>query len=150
MLDSLAKWLCRSFMPTWVYRHFQIEKADTPDRTPLVRSNSRLFLLGEELQERGKRLGTILSRGLAQKAATGPLLFGGCYLAGTGSDPEREQAFLRGLLDRLDKEQSSVYWTHDTLAEEAGYAFWANLGWTVIAIVVVGVVLFCLLTGAIA
>lgn len=151
MLDSLANWLCQSFMPTWVHRHFQIEKVDTPDREPLVRSNSRLFLLGEELQERGKRLGTILSRGLAQKAATGPLLFGGCYLAATGSDPEHEQAFLRGLLDRLDKEQSCVYWTQATLAEEAGYAFWANLGWTIIAIVVAGVVLMAafLITGAI-
>jgi hypothetical protein len=78
---------------------------------------------------------------LAQKAAAGPLLFGGCYLAGTGSDPEREQAFVRGLLVRLDKEQNNVYWTQATLAEEAGYAFWVNIGWTIIAIVVAGVVL---------
>jgi hypothetical protein len=127
-------------MPIWVYRHFQIEKPDTPDRAELVRSNGRLFLLGDELQERSKRLGTILSRGLAQKAVTGPLLFGGCYLAATGSDAEHEQAFVRGLLDRMDDEQSRVYWTDATLAEEASYAFWANTGWTVIGLVVVAVV----------
>lgn len=141
MLDSLAKWLCQSFMPTWIYRHFHMEKADTPDRAELVRGNGRLFLLGDELQERGKRLGTILSRGLAQKAAAGPLLFGGCYLAGTGSDPEREQGFVRGLMDRLDDEQSRVYWSRATLAEEASYTFWTNLGWTILVFVLAGVVL---------
>lgn len=144
MLDSMAKWLCQSFMPTWVYRHFQIEKADGKDRAEQVRQNGQLFLLGEELQERGPRLGTILSRGLAQKAATGPLLFGGCYLGATGSDREREQAFIRGLLDRLDGGQSCVYWTQTTLEEEASYAFWTNVGWTLIAILIGGVVLFAI------
>jgi hypothetical protein len=141
MLDSLAKWLSRSFMPTWIYRHFQMEKADKPALEEVVRGNGQLFLLGDELQERSKRLGTILSRGLAQKTAAGPLLFGGCYLAGTGSDPENEQGFVRGLMDRLDDEQSRVYWTRATLAEEARYAFWANLGWTVLALVLAGLVL---------
>jgi hypothetical protein len=141
MLNSLAKWLCQSFMPDWVYKHFQIEKAETPDRAELVRKNGRLFLLGNELQERSPRLARILSDGLAKKAATGPLLFGGCYLAGTGSDPEREQAFVRGLLHRLDENQSNVYWTQATLAEEAVYALWVNIGWTVIALVVAGVVI---------
>jgi hypothetical protein len=43
-------------------------------------------------------------------------------------------------LDRLNKEQSNVYWTQETLAEEARYAFWVNIGWATIAIVVAGVV----------
>lgn len=142
MLDSLANWLCRSFMPEWVYGQFQIEKADTLDRGQLVRGNGQLFLLGDELQERSKRLGTILSRGLASKAVSGPLLFGGCYIAGTGSNPEREQAFVHGLLKaKLDQAQSNVFWTQATLAEEASYAFWTNLGWTIIALVVASVVL---------
>jgi hypothetical protein len=145
MLEGLSRWLCQSFMPTWVYRHFQIEKADTPDRAELARRNGQLFLLGDELQERSPRLGTILSRGLAQKAANGPLLFGGCYLAATGSDREREQAFIRGLMDRLDGGQSCVYWTATTLEEEASFAFWTNVGWTLIAIVVGGVLLLTFL-----
>ena len=142
MLDSLARWLCQSVVPAWVYRKFQMEKADAKDRAELVRINGRLFLLADELQERSKRLSTILSRGLAPKAASGPLLFGGCYLAGTGSDAEREQAFVRGLMDRLSEGQSCVYWTRQTVAEEASYLRWSNLGWTVLAIVVVALLAF--------
>jgi hypothetical protein len=142
MLDGLAKWVCRSVVPTWVYRKFQMEKADTPDRAALVRTNGRLFLLADELQERSRRLGTILSRGLAPKAAAGPLLFGGCYLAGTGSDPEHEQAFVRELMDRLAEGQSCVYWTPATLAEEANYAFWATFGWTGLGIGIAAAVAF--------
>jgi hypothetical protein len=141
MLTSLAEWLCQSFMLDRVYKLFQIEKADAPDRAELVRKNGRLFLLGYELQVRRPRLATILSHGLAQKAAAGPLLFGGCYLAGTGSDLESEQAFVRGPLARLDEEQNNVYWTQATLAEEAVYAFWVNIGWNVIVTVVAGVVI---------
>jgi hypothetical protein len=149
MLTSLAEWLCQSYMPNQVYKHFQIENADAPDRAELVRKNGRLFLLGKELRERSPQLATILSHGLAQKAATGRLLFGGCYLAGTGSDPESEQAFVGGLLDRLDNERSNVYWTQGTLAEEAVYAFWVNIGWTIIAIVVAGVVILMAVRGLI-
>ncbi len=133
MLDSLAKWICRSVMPNWVYREFQLEKNDTPDRAALVRGNGQLFLLADEMQERSKRLGAILSRGLGWKAAAGPLLFGGCYLAGAGSDAEREQAFVRGVLDRLDETQWCVYWTEATRAEEASYSFWTKVGWIVLA-----------------
>jgi hypothetical protein len=142
LLDSLAKWICRSVVPTWVYRKFQMEKADTPDRVPAIRTNGRLFLLADELQERSSRMGTILARGLASKAATGPLLFGGCYLAGTGSNAEQEQAFVRGLLDRLAEGQSCVYWTRQTLEQEASYARWVQLGWTALAMVVLALLTF--------
>jgi hypothetical protein len=114
-----------------------MEKADTTDRAALNRTNGRLFLLADELQERSGRLATVLVRGLT--ARTGPLLFGGCYLAATGSDVEREQAFVRGLLDRLSEGQSCVYWTQQTLDEEAAYARWVRFGWTFLALVVLAV-----------
>ncbi|HEY7425936.1 MAG TPA: type VI secretion protein IcmF/TssM N-terminal domain-containing protein [Gemmataceae bacterium] len=140
LLDSLAKWVCQSVVPIWVYRKFQMEKADTPDRTALNRTNGRLFLLADELQERSGRLATVLVRGLTGR--TGPLLFGGCYLAATGSNAEREQAFVRGLLDRLSEGQSCVYWTQQTLDEEASYARWVRFGWTFLAMVVLTVLCF--------
>jgi hypothetical protein len=95
-----------------------------------------VLFLADELQERSRRFGTILSRGLAPKAAAGPLL------AGTGSDPEREQSFIRGLMDRLAEGQSCVYWTPETLAEEANYAFWATFGWTILGIGIASVLAF--------
>jgi hypothetical protein len=142
LLDSLAKWICQAVVPIWVYRNFQMEKADTPDRAALNRINGRLFLLADELQERSGRLATVLVRGLT--ARNGPLLFGGCYLAATGSDVEREQAFVRGLLDRLSEGQSCVYWTQQTLEEEAAYARWVRFGWTFLAMVVLAVLCLAL------
>jgi hypothetical protein len=136
MLDSLARWVCESVVPTWVYHKFQLEKADTPERTALVRANGRLFLLADELKQRARRLGTILTRGLVPKSTIGPLMFGGCYLAGTGSDPEREQGFVRGLLDRLTEGQSCVYWTRRTLEEEAVYTRWVGVGWAVLSLAI--------------
>jgi hypothetical protein len=137
MLDSLAQWICRSVVPLWAYRKFQVEKADTPERAALIRANGQLFLLADALQERARRLGTILARGLAGKGAAGPLLFGGCYLAGTGSDSEKEQGFVRGVMDRLTEGQSCVYWTRQTLEEEASYARWVSIGWTTLGIAIV-------------
>jgi hypothetical protein len=137
VLGSLAQWVCHSVMPRWVYHKFQLERPDTADRGELVRGNARLFLLADELQGRSRRLATVLARGLAGRASpTTPLLFGGCYLAGTGSDAEREQAFVRGVLDRLMDGQSCVYWSEQTLAEEAQYLRWLTLGWTILGLFV--------------
>jgi hypothetical protein len=138
VLASLAEWVCGSVVPGWVYNKFELEKKDGEERAALVRQNSRLFLLADELKERSRRLGGILARGLGPRAAEGPLLLGGCYLAGTGSDPASEQAFVKGVMDRLLEGQSCVYWNAQTLAEEAAYAWWLVAGWTVLGLLVLG------------
>src|SRR5262249_50984517 len=120
---SLAEWVCNAVVPTFVYRKFALESSDKDDPAALRRTNSRMFLLSAELQGRGPRLAGILSRGLSARAK-GRLLFGGCYLAGTGSNPETEQGFVRGVLERLPEGQSCVYWTEQTLAQEASYQWW--------------------------
>jgi hypothetical protein len=136
MVASLAEWVCNAVVPTFVYRKFGMEGSDKDDRTALVHTNSRMFQLSAELQVRGSRLAGILARGFSARAK-GRLLFGGCYLAGTGSNPDSEQGFVRGVIERLPEGQSCVYWTEQTLAEEAAYQWWLIAGWTVLGMLIV-------------
>ena len=100
--------------------------------------NSRLFQLFDEMHERSGRLGRILTAIVSSKAPPAPLLFGGCYLAGTGTDAATEQAFVQGLLtERLLETEELVFWTAQAQAEDAAYRRWVNLGWAALAVVVV-------------
>jgi hypothetical protein len=137
MVRSLVSWLCQSVAQMFVYRKFQLEKAGPEEPVNVVvRNNSRLFLLFDELQQRSQRLGLILANAIEAKGP-GPLLFGGCYLGGTGTDAPQEQAFVKGVFDRLIEGQSCVYWTEQAKNEEARYRRWVYTGWTVLAVGVV-------------
>jgi hypothetical protein len=137
LAQSLADWLCQSVVQSFVYRKFQGEKTEDFDELAgVVADNARLFLFFDELHERSRRLGRILGDALATRASADPLLFGGCYLAGTGTDAGREQAFVKGLFDRLEEAQSAVSWTEEARAEDAQYARWVNTGWAALAVLV--------------
>jgi hypothetical protein len=148
VLASLGESLCSATVPAWVFDKFELEQKPEDDRVPLIRKNSQLFQLSCEMQERSELLGKILAQGgLSRQAEDGPLLLGGCYLAGTGPNPEKEQAFIKGVVqDRLIGSQSCVYWNNATLAEEARYERWLVFGWTLLLLlwVLVAVVLVIL------
>jgi hypothetical protein len=140
MVQSLADWLCESSVKGFAYRKFQSERGGSDDVWALAGSNSRLFLFFDELQQRGRRLGQILTAALEGRGAHDLLLFGGCYLAGTGTDAATEQAFVRGLFDRLGESQSCVYWTAEARAEEAVYQRWVSTGWALLGALAVLVI----------
>ncbi len=155
MLESLAQWICASVAPGWVYKHFQMESADAtagvpagpalsrtdpieasragkgprrgPGRGDAFRTNAELFQFMHNLRERQRRLGRLLSRGFILEDED-PILFGGCYLAATGTDPRREQAFVAGVFHRLAGEENFVSWTTQARAEEEAYLRWALFG----------------------
>jgi hypothetical protein len=133
MVRSLADWICRSVVPTFVYRKFEFEKPGEPFGAALA-TNSHLFLLSDELQQRSGRLGGVLADAVEAKDPVGPLLFAGCYLGGTGTGPAEEQAFVKGVFDRLTKWQSCVYWTKEARDKEASYQRWVNFGLTTLAV----------------
>jgi hypothetical protein len=101
--------------------------------TGVVRGNTRLYLLMSEMRERQKRFSRILTRGLLLDAP-GPLLFGGCYVAGTGADPVKEQGFVAGTFRRLTENQNYVSWTDDALVQEADYRRWSTYGYVFLGI----------------
>ena len=68
-------------------------------------------------------------------------MFGGCYFAGTGDDPETEQAFASGVLDRLIKDQDSVTWTEDAIREDAAFLRTARTVKIVLGVVIAVLIL---------
>jgi hypothetical protein len=134
MARSLADQVCDSVVKNWIAMKFQLEDA-AGELEAVAACNSRLFLFFDELQQRNKRLGNILAGAVVTERDPNRLLFGGCYLAGTGGDPATEQAFVKGVLDRLIESENCVYWTDSAWAEEAGYQRWLAWGWPALVLV---------------
>ncbi len=136
MLTGLADWLCGTVVPGWVYKHFELEVPGRSDQHTAVRGNIRLFQFMHDLRQRQRRLGRLLSQAVVAKEGE-PLLFGGCYLGATGSDPNRDQAFVAGVFRRLSDEENNVSWTVGALDEEASYGRRIGLFHTAVAVLVV-------------
>jgi hypothetical protein len=64
-----------------------------------------------------------------------PIPFSGCYFAATG-ESEDQQAFIRGVFEKLTEEQEDVEWTRKSVA--------TNKGWTTIGITCAAVAGVCL------
>ncbi len=139
ILDDMAGWVCHSVFPNWVYKYFRVEAPQKDDRATAVQKNRRLFQFLEELRSRKTRLSRILTRALLLDAS-GPLLFGGCYLAATGPDAAREQAFVAGVFARLTKEQGILGWTDEAQSEDEAAARWTTTGYVALGLLVVAVV----------
>jgi hypothetical protein len=155
MMESLIEWICRSIVPGWVGRNYQLEKEAPPGatggaasrRTEVIRNNACLFLFGDRLRERQKRLTEILVQAMRTDTDQ-PILFGGCYLAGTGPDEKLDQAFVAGVFRRLLEEQDFVSWTSRTLAGDATFQRWALYSYLFLALLIVcgaGVVAYLVL-----
>lgn len=138
MVKSLASWVGRSVTAGWVYKHFQLDRPGYGDEyTAVVRSNARLFLFMNDMKEREDRIGQILDRAVASEDHDLPFL-GGCYIAGTGPDAEREQGFVAGVFRRLSDEENFVTWTDQALAEEAGYVRAVGAAQIVFGVLLIG------------
>lgn len=132
LLDRGAGWVCNSLFPTYMYRFFRLEQSPSgEDASAAVRSNVRLYQLMVAMRERRQRLSRILTRSFTGEQS-GPTLFGGCYVAGTGRDVTREQAFIAGVLHRLIENQNAVSWTPQALQEEARYERYTRTGYTIL------------------
>jgi hypothetical protein len=79
-----------------------------------------------------------------RRAGRQRLLYGGCYLAATGADPEAEQAFVPGVFRLLIDNQNHVASTPAALAEETSYRTWTTYGYLAVLafVMLVGVSLY--------
>jgi hypothetical protein len=141
MLDGLAQWVFSSVVSSWVSKHFRMETPGRDDVTTATEANSQLFLFMNEMRERRRRLGRLLARGFVLESHA-PLWFGGCYVAGTGPDPETQQGFVAGVFRRLIEEEKKglVSWSAEALADEAGYRRWIGMGQIALGVFVASVV----------
>jgi hypothetical protein len=98
-----------------------------------MKGNARLYQFMNQMRDRRPRLGRILTRTLNADDAAPPL-YGGCYVAGTGRDPPRQQAFVAGVFRRLMEEQNFVAWTDEAIVQEARCERWSRLGYIGMAV----------------
>ncbi len=131
-VDSSVQWVCGSLLRDWVFKLFRVETPGRDDAPTVTAANANLYLLLHELRERQKRLGRVFRVAFARQASA-PLRFGGCYLAGTGHDPDREQALVAGLFRRLIDHQNDVSWTDQAMAENENAERVAKMGYGVLA-----------------
>lgn len=137
LYESGSQWLGERLFPGRVYQALQLDVGD-----PRALAARNLFHLFRSVQERLPRLGRVLRSGLplptgGQDGLDGPLLFAGCYLAGTGRDGNL-QAFVPGVFERLTKNQGIVAWTQTAVTEDAAYRRSATIGYVVVALAAAG------------
>ena len=139
MFEGGIAWMAQAMFPNWIYKLFRIEQSERDDVSGLVEGNGHLYQLMCELNERHKRLSRLLSRGLASDNS-GPPLCSGCYMAATGKDARKEQAFVAGVFRRLPENQDFVTWTDEALKEDADAYKWATYGYVALGVAAVALV----------
>jgi hypothetical protein len=129
-LGEAVQWLGHNVVRDLVYKVFKTDPGTKLD------VNHELFLMLDEMRERKDHLARFIVQGLA-RAADGPLLFGGCYMAATGAERDKDQAFIRGVLARLFESQNFVSWTGQAKAEDARCHTATLGGYAALAVMVV-------------
>ncbi len=115
--QSLLEWIGDTLFPSLVYSRFEVETPGGEGVSDVVRANSRLFRFMIEMRERHERLAQLV-KGCIPSLPGEPMMFGGCYFAGTG-EPTTEQAFASGVFLRMIQDQDNVTWTADHISEDA-------------------------------
>jgi hypothetical protein len=138
-VESCVQWICQVIFPTWIYKLFRLESPGREEVETAVAGNCRLYQLLGQMRERQKRFARIVSRALLLEAS-GPLLFGGCYVGATGNDASTEQGFVAGTFRRLTENQNYVSWTDQALAEETDYNRLTTYGYISIAVITIALV----------
>jgi hypothetical protein len=135
MVDRGVAWICQALFPNWVYKMFRIE-APGQDSTPITQGNVKLYELMSSMRERQRRFSRVVTRWLTGDTRGLPL-FGGCYVAGTGKDPDHEQAFVPGVFRRLIENQDFISWNEQALKEDEDYNTWATRGYLILGVALI-------------
>jgi hypothetical protein len=118
MIEGGIEGVCQTLFPSLIYKLLrEAPPAAIPKDT--VDDNAALVRFLTEIRAREDRLSRLLKSSIP--AFDEPLLFGGCYLAGTGSDPSTQQAFVSGVFKRMIMDQDRVSWTADAIEADTSY-----------------------------
>ncbi|MBV8487476.1 MAG: hypothetical protein JO161_04295 [Planctomycetaceae bacterium] len=115
--DSVS-WVGSSLFLSMVYSLFKVETPAGEELTEVIHANSQLFRFLAAMRERRERLSQFV-RDCLPVLPHEPILFRGCYFAGTGVDSSTSQAFCPGVLRLLLSEQNRVTWTAAALQQDA-------------------------------
>jgi hypothetical protein len=135
-IEALCKHACGAF-EDWAYYLFK-----EPNSLSKPGNRALYMLLCKVRRTLQPRLEKILIGGYSYDPETQPnvtpILFAGCYFAGTGDVPDR-QAFVKGVFERLPEQQEELEWTDEALGEESRYRVWSTIAFTTAAVFLVGI-----------
>jgi hypothetical protein len=117
-IESSVSWVGSTLFPAMVYSLFKIESPGDEDATAVLQANSQLYRFLLEMRDRQERVARLVKESIPALPSE-PILFRGCYFAGTGVSAGNGQAFASGILTRLIKAQDNVTWTRDALDDDA-------------------------------
>jgi hypothetical protein len=132
-IESSIRHIGDSFFPTLVSNLWRIEES-ADGETAATHENAQLFRFLSDIRERQRRLARINARAMARDFSDGPLMYGGCYLAGMKREAGVMPAFVRGIFQRIAKHQEDVSWNRAALADDARCDRLASTGFTIISI----------------
>ncbi|MGF1581084.1 MAG: type VI secretion protein IcmF/TssM N-terminal domain-containing protein [Gemmataceae bacterium] len=140
IVESL-EWMCLHEMRDLVYKkHLKVESSLEHDPRNETRRNVRLYRFLTMLTQRRQHLAQIVKNALITKLVPGTnstsesWFYGGFYLAATGEDRDTEQAFVRGVLSKLNEQQMYVCWTHETIVQDQRDNAQATVGFVILGI----------------
>ncbi len=136
ILESGVEWIGESLMPPLLYRLLHVGKGDE-DRASAIAGNRRLYQFFHDLRRRQPHLGRLLLRAVARPGSA--MWLSGCYLAATGADADREQAFVADVFRQIIDGQNFVSWTADALAEERAYRRLVRFGYVCLGLLAIAV-----------
>jgi hypothetical protein len=135
-IEALCKHACGAF-EDWSYYLFK-----EPGSLAKPGNRALYMLLCRVRRTLQPRLEKILIGGYSydpeSQSGAVPILFAGCYFAGTGDVPER-QAFVKGVFERLPEQQEELEWTEAALAEESRYRVWSTVAFSTAGLFLVGI-----------
>jgi hypothetical protein len=135
-IEALCKHACGAF-EDWSYYLFK-----EPNSLAKPGNRALYMLLCKVRRILQPRLEKILIGGYSYDPETQPnatpILFSGCYFAGTGETPER-QAFVKGVFERLPEQQEELEWTEAALREEDFYRTWSTVAFSTAVLLLIGV-----------
>lgn len=118
-IQSSVDWSGGCLFPSLIDTLYQVETPGGEDVADVLRTNAQLFHFQVDLSSRKERLSTLICNSIP-KLPEEPLMFGGCYFAGTGEEKE-SQAFAPGVLQLMIQDQEKVAWTADRVEEDASF-----------------------------
>jgi IcmF-related N-terminal domain len=147
-IEASVAWISSTLFASMVYSLFKVESAGGEDATDVLKANSQLYRFLWAVRERQERVARLVKESIPAVPGE-PILFGGCYFAGTGTDASNGQAFASGVLRRMIEDQDNVTWTSHALEADASFLRLASvLKVALVGMIVLGIAAIVFLIGA--
>jgi hypothetical protein len=117
-IKESVSWVGGNLFLAMVYSLLKVETPGGEELTEVTHANSQLFRFLAAMRERRERLAQFV-RDCLPVLPDEPILFRGCYFAGTGLDASTAHAFCPGVLRLLLSDQNRVTWTSAAREQDA-------------------------------